>query len=88
MEDNFLRQLVSEPIRGGASLDLLFTNRPGQVADVVVGGRLGLSDREMIEFLVCGEFKSGANKITTMDFWRADLACSGCQLRGSLGKKS
>ena len=29
MEDNFLTQLVSELTRGGASLDLLFTNREG-----------------------------------------------------------
>jgi len=29
VEENFLMQLVSEPSRGGASLDLLFTNRTG-----------------------------------------------------------
>jgi len=46
--DNFLTQLVSEPTRGGASLDLLFTNREGLVGDVVVRGHLGLSNREMI----------------------------------------
>ncbi|KAK4825626.1 hypothetical protein QYF61_001306 [Mycteria americana] len=39
--DNFLTQLVSEPMREGASLDLLFTNREGLVSHVVVGGRLG-----------------------------------------------
>jgi len=50
--DNFLTQLVSEPTRGGASLDLLFTNREGLVGDVVVGGCLGLSVHEMIEFSV------------------------------------
>jgi len=36
--DNFLMQLVSEPTRGGALLDLLLTNREGLVGDVVVGG--------------------------------------------------
>ena len=46
--DNFLRQLVSELIRGGASLDLLFTNRAGLVADVVVRVCLGVRDHEMI----------------------------------------
>ena len=45
--DNFVRQLVSEPSRGGASLDLLFTNRE-QVRGGVVGCHLGLSDHEMI----------------------------------------
>jgi len=57
VEDNLLTQLVSESTRGGASLDLLFTNREGLVGDVVVGGCLGLSDHEMIEFLINGEVK-------------------------------
>jgi len=63
-------QLVSEPTRGGASLDLLFTNREGLVGDVVVGGRLGLSDHEMLEFSVHGEVKRGDSKTTTIDFQR------------------
>jgi len=84
VEENFLTQLVSEPTRGGASLDLLFTNREGLVGDVVVGGCLGLSDHEMTEFSVRGEVKREASKTNTMDFWRA---CSGCWLRESLGRE-
>jgi len=74
VEDNFLMQLVSEPTSEGASLHLLFTNREGLVVDVVVGGRLGLSNHEMIEFSVRGEVKRGASKTTTMDFWKADFS--------------
>jgi len=74
---NFLAQLVSEPTRGGASLDLLFADRVGLVGDVVVGGRLGLRDHEMIEFSVRGEVKRGASKTTTMDFRRADFGLFG-----------
>ncbi|KAF1501108.1 hypothetical protein FQV17_0014956, partial [Megadyptes antipodes antipodes] len=73
VEDNFLTQLVSEPTRGGASLDLLFTNREGLVGDVVVGGRLGLSDHEMVEFSILGEVRRGASKTATMNFRRADF---------------
>jgi len=73
VEDNFLTQLVGEPNRQGASLDLLFTNRAGLVGDVMVGGHLGLSDHERIEFSVCGEVRWGASKTTTMDFERADF---------------
>ena len=87
MEDNFLTQLVSEPTRGCASLDLLFTNR-GLVGDVVVGGRLGLRDHEMIEFLVLGEVKRGVSKTTAMDFQGQTLACSGCWLRESPRRES
>jgi len=74
VEDNFLTQLVSEPTRGRASLDLLFTNTEGWVGgDVVVRGCLGLSDHEMTEFSVRGKVKRGASKTTAMDFQRADF---------------
>jgi len=80
-------QLVSEPTRGGASLDLLFTNREGLVGDVVVEGHLWLSHHEMTEFLVRGEVKRGSAKPTPWTFRGQTLACSGCCLRGSLGKE-
>ncbi|GAB0202630.1 hypothetical protein GRJ2_002728600 [Grus japonensis] len=73
VEDNFLTQLVSEPTREDASLDLLFTNREGLVGDVVVGGCLGLSNHEMIEFSIHGEVRRGISRTATMDFWRADF---------------
>ncbi|KAK4831851.1 hypothetical protein QYF61_019679 [Mycteria americana] len=71
--DNFLTQLVSEPTREGAPLDLLFTNREGLVRDVMVGGRLGQSDHEMIEFLIRGEAARGVSKTATLEFRRADF---------------
>ncbi|KAK4809656.1 hypothetical protein QYF61_002553 [Mycteria americana] len=72
--DNFLTQLVSEPTREGAPLDLLFTNRDGLVSDVMVGGCLGQSDHEMIEFLIRGEAARGVGKTATLDFRRADFS--------------
>ncbi|PKU41370.1 adaptin ear-binding coat-associated protein 1 [Limosa lapponica baueri] len=71
--DNFLTQLVREPTREGALLDLLFINREGLVGDVTVGGRLGHSDHEMIEFSVLREARRGASRTATMDFQRADF---------------
>ncbi|TRZ06717.1 hypothetical protein HGM15179_020390 [Zosterops borbonicus] len=41
-------------------LDLLLANRDGLVGDVVVGGRLGQSDHEIMEFLIFGEIRSEA----------------------------
>lgn len=73
VEDSFLTQLVSEPTRGGAPLDLLFTNREGLVGDVVVGNCLGQSDHEMMEFSILGEARKGTSKTTVLDFWRADF---------------
>ncbi|KAK4832451.1 hypothetical protein QYF61_023175 [Mycteria americana] len=71
--DSFLTQLVSEPAREGAPLDLLFTNREGLVSHVMVGGHLGQSDHEMIEFLIRGEAARGVSKTATLDFRRADF---------------
>ena len=49
---NFLSQVLSEPTRKDALLDLLFVNREGLVGDVMVGGCLGHSDHEMVEFKI------------------------------------
>ena len=58
VEENFLTQLVSEPTREGAPLDLSFVNREGLESDMMVGGCLGHSDHEMIGFLILGEVRS------------------------------
>ena len=73
MEDCFLTQLVREPTRGSAPLDLLFTNREGLVGDVVVGNCLGQSDHEMVEFSILGKVRKGISKNAVLDFWRADF---------------
>ncbi|KAK4815716.1 hypothetical protein QYF61_006754 [Mycteria americana] len=72
-DDNFLTQLVSEPTREGAPLDLLFTNRERFVSHVMVGDCLGQSDHEMIEFLIRGEVARGVSRTATLDFRRADF---------------
>ncbi|KAK4819016.1 LOW QUALITY PROTEIN: hypothetical protein QYF61_024132 [Mycteria americana] len=72
--DNFLTQLVSEPPGEGALLDLLSTNREGLVSHVMVGGCLGQSDHEMIEFLIRGEAARGVSRTATLDFQRADFS--------------
>jgi len=73
MEDNFLMQLVREPMRGAALLDLLFTNRESLVGDVEVRGCLGQSDHDMVEFSILGGVRRGNSKTATLDFWRADF---------------
>jgi len=73
VENNFLTQLVSEPTREGAPLDLFFANRDGLVGDVMVRGHLGHSDHEMIEFSVPGEVRRGVSRAATLDLQRADF---------------
>ncbi|RMC12280.1 hypothetical protein DUI87_09792 [Hirundo rustica rustica] len=54
-------------------LDLLFANRDGLVGDVVVGGRLGQSDHEIIEFSIFGEVRRSTSKTLALHLWRADF---------------
>ena len=46
-KDNYLSQLVQDPTRGTAILDLVLTNRPDRTTDVQVGGHLGNSDHKI-----------------------------------------
>jgi len=50
-----MMQVVEEPTRKGALLDLVLTNKEGLVEDVKAGGRLSCSDHEMVEFWICME---------------------------------
>ncbi|PKU49676.1 mitochondrial fission process protein 1 [Limosa lapponica baueri] len=65
VEDNFLTQLVSEPTRESALLDLLLVNREGLVRDVKVQGRLGQSDHKIIEFSILAEARQEASRTAT-----------------------
>lgn len=65
--------LVGEPTRRGAVLDLLFANRDGLVGGVVVGGHLGQSDHEIIEFLIFDEIRRNISRTLPLDFQRADF---------------
>jgi len=47
VENNFLTQLVSEPTRGGISLDLLFTSREALVEMWWSKAVLGLATRKL-----------------------------------------
>ena len=73
VEDNFLTQLVRELTRGSNILDLLSVNRECLVGDVKVGGRLGHSDHEMLDFSIPVEPQRGVSRTATLDFQRADF---------------
>ncbi|GAB0187672.1 hypothetical protein GRJ2_001232500 [Grus japonensis] len=78
VDDNFLLQVIEEPTRGGAMLDLVLTNKEGLVGDVKLKGSLGCSDHEMVEFRILRAARRACSKLTALDFSRADtLASSG-----------
>jgi len=73
IDDNFLMQAVEEPMRRGVLLDLILMNKEELVADVKVGGSLGCSDREMVNFRILHGGSRAISRIKTLDFRRADF---------------
>jgi len=73
IDDNFLMQVVEEPTRRVALLDLVLTKKEGLVEDVKVGGSLGCSDHEMVEFRIMRGGSRAISRIKTMDFRRANF---------------
>jgi len=73
INDNFLVQVVEEPTRRGALLDLVLMNKEGLVEDVKVGGRLSCSEHEMVEFrILCGGSRA-ISRIKILDFKGANF---------------
>ncbi|GAB0185820.1 hypothetical protein GRJ2_001047300 [Grus japonensis] len=73
VNDNFLLQVIEEPTRRGAMLDLILTNKEGLVGDVKLKGSLGCSDHEIVEFRILRAARRARSKLTTLDFSRADF---------------
>ncbi|GAB0203608.1 hypothetical protein GRJ2_002826400 [Grus japonensis] len=73
VDDNFLFQVIEEPTRRGAVLDLVLTNKEGLVGDVKLKVSLGCSDHEMVEFKILRAVRRARSKLTTLDFRRADF---------------
>ncbi|GAB0202608.1 hypothetical protein GRJ2_002726400 [Grus japonensis] len=72
VDDNFLLQVTEEPMRRGAMLDLILTNKEGLIGDVKLKGSLGCSDHKMVEIKILREARRAHSKLTTLDFRRAD----------------
>lgn len=72
MEGNFLSQVLSELDRKDDLLVLLFVNTEG-LRDVMVGGCLGRSDHEMVEFRDFGVTRQKVSRVTILDFKKANL---------------
>ncbi|PKU28282.1 glycerol kinase [Limosa lapponica baueri] len=70
---NFLTQVVEEPTRRRVLLDLVLTNKEGLVEGTKVGGSLGCSDHQKIEFRIMGSMCKTTSRIETLDFRRANF---------------
>ena len=66
-------QVMEEPTRRGALLDLVLTNKEGLIEDVKAGDSLGCSDHEMLYFrILCGGSRV-ISRIKTLDFRRGNF---------------
>ncbi|PKU44704.1 glycerol kinase [Limosa lapponica baueri] len=72
VDDNFLTQLVEEPMRREALLDLVLTNKEGPVEDSKVEGNLGCSDHGKIEFRIVGSIYK-TSRTETLDCKRPNF---------------
>lgn len=68
--DNFLSQMVHEPTRHAALLDLILTNEESLVDEVKVDENLGVSDHNIIRFNlnVLSEPRLQTNNVKVLDF--------------------
>ena len=64
---------MEEPTRKGTLLDLVLTNKEGLVEDMKVGGRLGCSDHEMVEFRILRGGSGAISRIKTLVLRRANI---------------
>ncbi|PKU46127.1 fh1 fh2 domain-containing protein 3 [Limosa lapponica baueri] len=72
VNDNRL-QIVEEPMRRGAMLDLDLTNKKELVRNVKLKGSLGCSDHEMVKLKILRVARKVCSKLTTLGFRRADF---------------
>jgi len=83
--DNFQIQVVEEPTSRDALLDLVLTNKEGLVDDVKVGGSLGCSDHEKMNFRILRGGSRAISTIKTLEFRRP---LQGATWRNVMGQDS
>lgn len=76
VEDNFLIQVLREMTRKGALLDLLVVNRYGLTGEVMIGGCLGHSGHEMVEFKFFGDRRKLSAELLHWILGKQTLGCS------------
>ena len=76
VDDNFLLQVIEEPMRRGAILNFVLTNKEGLVGNAKLKSSHGCSDHEMEEFKILRAAMKAHSKLTTLDFRRTDFGLS------------
>ena len=69
-DDKFLFQVIQEPMRKSAMLDIVLTCEEGQVSNVKLKGSLGCSDNKIVELKVLMVSEKVCSKFAVLDFRR------------------
>lgn len=77
VDDNFLLQVIEEPMRKGAMLDLILTNKEKFLENVKVKRNLSCSDHELVEFKILRAEKRAYSKVSVLDFRKANWPFQG-----------
>ncbi|XP_028940161.1 F-BAR domain only protein 2-like, partial [Antrostomus carolinensis] len=70
---NVFEEMVEEPTRREELLDLVLINKERLVEEVKVGGRLGCSDYEIVEFRITCSGHRATSRTAALDFKRANF---------------
>ncbi|XP_076034815.1 uncharacterized protein LOC143021293 [Oratosquilla oratoria] len=73
VQDNFLKQMITDPTRGQNTLDLILTNNEHQISSIIVGDSLGFSDHQEIRFNIIWEKIKSTNNVQVPDFRKANF---------------
>uniref|UniRef100_K7F0G7 Endonuclease/exonuclease/phosphatase domain-containing protein n=1 Tax=Pelodiscus sinensis TaxID=13735 RepID=K7F0G7_PELSI len=71
--DEFFHQVVVEPTRGEAILDLVLMSSEDLIEEMVVGDKLGSSDHELIQFKLNGRINKNKSETRVFYFKRANF---------------
>ncbi|PKU38249.1 dtw domain-containing protein 2 [Limosa lapponica baueri] len=82
INDNFLLQMIEEPTRKGAMLDLVLTNKEGLVRNVKFKGSLGCSDHKMHQCASCCEDLTGLLPYSSSPEVRMNMSVKGGKCLG------
>ena len=74
---NFLAQVLREPIKEDALLDLHFVTREGFAGDATAGGCLGRGNDETVEFKLFGIVTRKDSRFAPLDFRKANFKLFG-----------
>ncbi|KAJ7417669.1 adaptin ear-binding coat-associated protein 1 [Willisornis vidua] len=84
--NNFMEQVLREPSQKDAIVDLHLVNRVDLVREAEIGGCLGHSKHEVIEFRISNDRRKSDSRTSTLDMRRTDFRLFGELVQSAQGQ--